>query len=478
MRSSLKSNRGSLLIVALLIAAFITIFLGSYLQLSITAIRLANRSFYANAAMNLADTGLEQALWSINNNNWAGAGFSARSGHAGQYQATFPSATTYYALSGGVQGQIKVWADTASSTPQVVAEAVVTLPNGSGQIIKESEMFLQHRSYFNNGMVAKNSITFHGNNASVDSWNSDPNGTTIPYSSGVAHDLGQVGSISVQTDSINVSNANIYGYAAVGGSSSSDIQVGPQGMVGPYGTANGVIDPTRVTYDFTTNFPDVTAPTYASVSQGYTISSISGTSTLPRAGDSAASDGKYYYFTPSISLTGNTDTLSIASNSKVVIVTTNTTGTTVTATGNHSGISIATSSTLALYTAGNVSIAGNGILNGGSTVSTANQPASFELFGTRSAATAQSSGEQSIGIKGNGYLSSVVYTPNGDVTINGNGDVLGSVVGNSISLTGNASFHYDESLNSNNSSNLWSVGKWHELYTSGDRSGYASLLNF
>ena len=476
MHSPFKTKRGSVLIVTLLLSAMIAIFITSYLQLSINALKFSNRSFYSNSAMNLVDTGLEQALWSINNNNWTGAGFAARSGHPGQYQGTFPSATTYYDLSRGVEGQIKVWADTSGSIPEVVAEAIVTLPGG-GQIIKESEMYLQHRSYFDNGMVAKNSITFKGNNAMVDSWNSDPNGTVVPYSSSVAHDLGQVGSLDVQVNSIDVSNANIYGYAAVGGSSSSDISVGPQGMVGPYGTPNGTIDPSRVTYDFTTNFPDVSAPTYSSLSQSYTISAITGSTTLPRAGDNPSSDGKYYYFTPSISLSGNTDTLSIAANSKVVVVTTNTTGTTVSATGNQSGITIDTTSALTIYTAGNVNVSGNGILNGGA--STANQPADFQLYGTRSASTAQGgSNEQSVSITGNGYLSGVVYVPNGNVTITGNGDVLGSVVGNSISLTGNANFHYDESLKNNNSSNLWSLSKWHELYSSTDRAAYAADLSF
>jgi hypothetical protein len=32
------------------------------------------------------------------------------------------------------------------------------------------------------------------------------------------------------------------------------------------------------------------------------------------------------------------------------------------------------------------------------------------------------------------------------VTINGNGDVLGSIVANDITVVGNAFFHYDESL--------------------------------
>jgi hypothetical protein len=39
-----------------------------------------------------------------------------------------------------------------------------------------------------------------------------------------------------------------------------------------------------------------------------------------------------------------------------------------------------------------------------------------------------------------------VYAPHGDVTLNGNGDFMGSIVARDITLSGNAAFHYDASL--------------------------------
>src|SRR5581483_11988794 len=104
---ALKSIRGSVLLTVMLFSLALAIFLTSYIQISLNALKLSQRSFYANAAMNLVDLGLEQAMWSANNSNWTG--FAARSGHAGEYQGTFPSSTTYYNLSGGVKGQVKVW---------------------------------------------------------------------------------------------------------------------------------------------------------------------------------------------------------------------------------------------------------------------------------------------------------------------------------------------------------------------------------
>jgi len=132
-----------------------------------------------------------------------------------------------------------------------------------------------------------------------------------------------------------------------------------------------------------------------------------------------------------------------------------------------------------MYVAGNVSIAGNGVANG--TVASPNQPKAFQVFGTQTAAQAASGGNQTISIAGNGVLSGVVYAPNANISLNGggnNGIVLGSMVGNNASLTGNSSFHYDESLANLASSNVWGVTKWRELSSAADRTTYTDQLNF
>ena len=50
------------------------------------------------------------------------------------------------------------------------------------------------------------------------------------------------------------------------------------------------------------------------------------------------------------------------------------------------------------------------------------------------------------------------------VTINGNGDVMGSVVANDLTLVGNAAFHYDESLaNSGETNEPIIVPRWRRL---------------
>src|SRR3954470_16185058 len=97
------SQRGTVLIVALIFAAILALSITSFLKLAGNASKLANRSFYLDGAQNLVDTGLEQALYSLNNSALTTtAGFSPRASYAGQYQGTFSSFT----FSGNVTGEI------------------------------------------------------------------------------------------------------------------------------------------------------------------------------------------------------------------------------------------------------------------------------------------------------------------------------------------------------------------------------------
>jgi hypothetical protein len=138
------------------------------------------------------------------------------------------------------------------------------------------------------------------------------------------------------------------------------------------------------------------------------------------------------------------------------------------------GIEIAPGSSLNIYTKGDINIAGQGVLNGGTTLATANQPKNFQIWGT----STSTSPLQDISLAGNGVLSGIVYAPNGSVDINGNGDVMGSVVANDITLTGNAKFHYDESLADLDDDSPFRVTKWKELTTAAERATYRTSMTW
>lgn len=472
-----SAERGSLLIVAMLLTAIIGISIVSFLKLSNNAMRMANRALYVGAAMNISENGLEQAVYTLNkaiedpSYSWTGNGWTISGSDA--YRKW-----TGYTFDQNVTGQVQSYVyNYTGASPKVVSRSVITMPGeGGGTTEKWVEVQLRKTSKFSNGLVAKQTVSFSGNNASVDSWNSEKNNDGTPraspaaYSAAVRRDNGSVGSISVTTSAISTGNADIWGYASTGGSLPS---MGPNGTIGPFGTTAGTMDMSHVSTDFTANFDPVTVPTtYTHSGSTYTVTwqgsgaAITNTTSLPRATDAVAADGKYYIRADSVAF--NNKVLTITDD--VVLYLTNTVES-INIGGGSGELRINSGASLVVYGAGDIKIAGNGIMNGGTTASTANQPANCQFYGTKT------SGTQDIQIAGNGVLSAVVYAPQGSIKINGNGDVCGSVVGNDITVVGNASFHYDESLADLGGNNPFRISSWKELTTKTERDAVASLFS-
>ncbi|HEX7631319.1 MAG TPA: hypothetical protein VF607_06260 [Verrucomicrobiae bacterium] len=457
-----RSERGSLLIVAMIFSAIVAICLTSYIRMARTAMTVSQRSFYANSAMNLTETGLEMAINAINNTSWG-----AWTTSGANATATF----TGFTFGQGATGQVQVYVQNYNTTaPFLVAKGTLYVPNGA-PIIKMVEVTgVVNRSLFAKGLVGKNGVSFTGNNPSVDAWNSNPTnaaaGTYIPvaYSSSNKVATGSVAAVNITAD-VSVQNADIFGTASVGANNTSNITVGPQGSIGQsFTTPAGYIDPNAVSGNFTANLPNVTNPT---VPTGYTaisVGTITGkttdsTNTFPRVGDLPASDGKYYYNVSSINPNGS-NSFSVTGN--VVFVMSGT----ISITGSQS-INVASTGKLAIYTASNVNIAGNGIANSNT------DPQSMQIYGT-----ATSTG-QSISVSGNGTLTAIVYAPNADVTAKGggsSGSIYGAFVGNTISMAGNDAFHYDLNLGNMNGNPFFQPSKWVELVSAADRATYATQL--
>lgn len=478
-----RNQRGSLLLVAMLLMAAIGISIVSFLKLSQTTMKVSHRALYLSAAMNLAENGLEQGVFALNKSvasssySWTGNGWTVTGGGSNARQKW-----TGYTFDQGVTGQVQsyVYNYSGAGAPKIVAKATISMPGqGGGTTEKWVEVQLRKTSRFSNGLVAKETISFSGNNASVDSWNSMKNddgtlrASPAPYSNAVRRDNGSVGSISVSTSAIGVGNADIWGYASTGGSLPS---LGPNGIVGPFGTTSGTMDMSRVSTDFTAPFEPVELPieyeaTVGGVTQKYPVTwtnyggAINNTETLPRASDTPLLDGKYYIKADSVDF--NNKTLRISG--KVVLYLTNS-ATAFNIGGGSGMLSIDSGASLEAYGAGDIKIAGNGILNGGTTLATANQPINCQFYGMKT------SGTQNIQIAGNGVLSAVVYAPQGSIKINGNGDVCGSMVGNDITVVGNAAFHYDESLAEFGGNNPYRISKWKELTSATDRAAYAAVF--
>lgn len=503
-----RGTRGSFLIVAMLICAVIGISLASYINLGRSSLTTSNRSLYNNAAMNLAENGLEEAMYSINKlvadstYSFTGDGWTAVSGTDNMKRKwSGDAASTYYDSSlvfdQNARGELRVYIYNYNgvAAPVIIARAMVTLGGqASADVEKWVRVQLRKASKFANGLVAKETINFNGS-PQVDSWNSkrypsttldtDGDGTLdawdsdadgdgvldplVAYDSSSRNDAGSVGSISVGVSSVLVDNADIWGYVGTGG---SPPVVGSTGTIGPFGTSTGTVDASHVSTDFTADFDAVTTPTTAGITN---LATINSDLDLPRAGDSPAADGYFYYDAAQINT--NNKTLFIKkratdTTSPKVILRLSNTGTSISI-GGSGAIDIEYGSELQIYAAGTISIAGNGITNGGNTSGSMNQPVACQIWGTKT------SGTQDIAIKGNGVLSAIVYAPQGDISLDGGVDVYGSVVGNEIVLNGTtAKFHYDESLGNFGGNNPYRVTSWNELNLASDRATYSSVMTW
>jgi hypothetical protein len=473
-RSALPSarHRGSVLIVALIMAAIIAIALTSYLRIATTSMRLADRSFYMNSAANLAELGLEEALYCYNQLDNVGSPASAWGASWTITGNTVTANLSGFALGPGAAGNVKIYCSQFNpplgTTPLVVAKSTVTFARGEAPLEKYMEVSLRRRSLFANGVVAKNGITWNGH-PSLDSWNSDPDNnpaTNLPYSAGVSAANATIASAN---GNINLgAGGNVYGYAKTGPGGTTT-----NGSVHGMGTTTH--DPSRVTTDFTASFPAVSIPNPT------TVNFVTGTvpSAYPKAGDLPnTADGVYYYsFVSGKKIDSNTTvgaTSGTYMNKKVVFLMNNHQGQDAFKFTGNKAITIHTGSTLTVYTNGDITATGNGFING--TTAGANPSSSLLIYGTT-----VSPSTQQIKVGGNGNLYAAIYAPEADLEVKGggsSGSMAGSVIGKTVTFTGGADFHYDEALAKLTAGNPFGIGTWRELQSAAERATYATQLAF
>lgn len=451
LRPRFSGRRGSVLIVAMLLTALLALVIGSYLNLTLTGSRQTRRNFDRNAAFHLAEAGLEEAVWSYNQ-RLAGSA-SAWSGWESDGISAWRRFSDF-TLTPGSTGLVKVYAGNIApsgpSQPVVVAESTVS-SGGVGDSTQVIEVTLKRRSFFSNGLTARRSLVFRGSNTTFDSWDSDPDDDPatppVDYSASLGNDRGGVASASVENSAALINHARIYGYVSTGGAQPS---VGLDGLVGPFGTAPGTIDPARVATDFVAAFPDMQEPEGGTlVDPVGPVLGVPGTATSWR--------------TPCIKLAGK-KSLTILGH--VTLVITAPPGTTAIDLAGSASIIIPAGSNLTIYCAGDVKIAGLGLANSNI------QACTFALWGTNT-----TDAGQTITLVGRGALRAVVYAPRGDVTLNGNGDMMGAIVARDIVLAGNAAFHYDKALDDFADNAPFGPASWKLLTTAAERRARAALFS-
>ncbi|MBI2518193.1 MAG: hypothetical protein HYV95_15030 [Opitutae bacterium] len=426
--------RGSVLLTAMLLAIALAVVLGSYLSLGRTALKVAQRSYFANDAANLAEAGIEEALYRF---NLMGAGTAAATAWSGWTLAGANAQFTLPAFNRdqNAVGIVKVYVagyDGNAAAPTVIAQATLTTFDGSPPISKTMQVTLKKNTPVY-GIVTLGSLTFNST-ASADSFNSNPTQSpTGPWAAYSSANASSQTSVAVLSGSIYVASGKIYG----------DLKLGPGVSAPPTSDYTGTL-----TTGFTASYPLPAYPTAASVSQSYNLGS-SIPSTLPVVGHLPASDGRYYYFCNSATI----GAVTISAGKNVTIV--------GTSTGMSGGMVIQNLGSCIVYLSKPVTVAS------GRSINNTNWAGALLIY---------TSTTSSCTFANNSRFTGRLYAPNSRLTATGTSNsasLTGWVVVKSISAAGSVGFHFDRALLPSGSGNVWRITSWLELQSAADRAAVA-----
>lgn len=433
-----NSKKGSVLIGAMGLAIVGAVVIGGYLKMSLNEYKLSQRTLKLQSTMNLAEAGLEVGMNAINTSSWTGWTAVGSDGYFRDIQTVL--------FADGRTARIRIYIEDYSSTPILAAEGRVTEPNGD-ELFKQVRVDMYRSGLFANGLTAKDTINFNGNGVSIDAYDS----TIGPWNSTLnREDEGSVASISVDNGALDIGNGDIWGYLATGGGS---YDLGPNGSIMGDDTPAGVTeDPTRITYDFDANLPDIAAPGLAADYTSLAAGNI---------GDPTASwgDAPVVYRLTSFSMSGS-NTVTVVGPTVIIV------DGSFSMSGQAEFNITGPDSYAKIYVGGDLDLTGKGVLND------EQNPEAFQVWGT-----APTGGSQSIKVAGNGDLAGIVYAPNADVEVKGDGNVSGAVVGEDITLTGNAAFHYDLNLKNLDSDGSFSIKRWRELRSASEKLNFSSTTD-
>ncbi|MBI3414269.1 MAG: hypothetical protein HY043_02940 [Verrucomicrobia bacterium] len=434
MKISHSHQRGNVLLTVLATTGIIGISLASYLTLTSSQNANLMRAQSWNAAIPLAESGIEEALTQLYYNGGSNLAVNGWSYSSGAYSKRRSFGANY------VVAQIS-----SNANPTITVQGFVQMPTSTNYISRRVQVGTLADGMFMRAMLAKNSIDLNGNNIATDSFDStDPNYSTGGmYDPAKTKDNGDVATNSGLVNSLNVGNADIYGHVATGPGGS--ISVGPNGAVGAaawIAAGNHGIEPGWSRNDMNMNFPDVQAP-------------FAGGAFTPSGGNYTGTNYTYLltagnYAIDSISMSG-TKKMLVTGNAILWIYSSF-------SMAGQTQIILAPGATLKMYvgnttgSGASASLGGNGIVNPGNAMN-------FQYFGMPS--------NTSLSYSGNAAFTGTVYAPNANFSLGGGGnniyDFVGASVTSTVSMNGHFHFHYDENLGRIGPRRGYIVTSWNEI---------------
>jgi hypothetical protein len=473
-------QKGSALLVALVLGLALAITAGSFLSLALNTLNTTNRSFHYNTAFNLAESGLEEAMWALNNNDWTKRNWQ----ESGQSMVLTGSFTSPDITSvNGVRGYFNVVVQQASGgAPTITAEGVVEQKNYGSTIHRQLRVSARNSNLFMPPFTAITSLILNG--GQIDSYRmAEGNYSTAPrrYETTIASPAIAINDVSIGAP------ADIYGYVTVGvGSdhsaaylntikgtvqgSSTETVAGAAGVLGS--NTNNFIDTNRIAYDFTQDFPMPAAPTAAFLD---TLPSADGNNMIILGDPTGATTKRYQLTNYSVpngktllivgpveikSLVG----LKMAGQAAITVLS----GTfTIPASGNGNNAVAAktytsTNASATIYAYGDLEISGNSALSGGTIPGTnvSTNPTKLQIMGMAPAS-------QAFSTVGNGKLAAAVYAPHANMTFGGGGSsgcFAGAAVANTITVNGTGyNIRYPEEMADMNTATTYKISRWLDL---------------
>ena len=412
-------KRGSVLVTTLIITGLVTLVVVALLAVVERQNYFTARSTTWCSEIPIAEAGIEEAMAHLNSLPDAASPFAANgwtlSGKSVDKSRYFTNGSTAFA-----DGYFYTAISTARP-PVIVSIGYGRIPLQTN-FTQRTVMVLTKAKPSVYGIMAKKTIAM-GNATVIDSYNSTNSlySTGGKYDATKRHDQAMVGVISSLQPAIQ--QGKIYGYAATGpgGTASGNIGDGSWMTGGSPG-----VQPGHVSDDFNVAIPDATLPSVA-IWLPYVGSPIlNGDYKLNGdfSGSMVISKKVRLWITGNVKMTGN-DKIQIVAGGSLELYLGNTNGSAVTA-----------------------EFGGNSVMNTTSTAS------NFKV-NTLTTCTY-------VRFRGNSELYGVIYAPNAAVDLSGTPDIYGSIVANTLDISGNAGIHYDEALGSSTGPG-YTITSWEEL---------------
>jgi hypothetical protein len=437
-------NQGSVLLVTLCTAWVLGIALVSYLTLVANQNRRTYHSQSWNSCIPVLEAGIEEALTQLNYDH--GEGLNNAEAHNWTALNGVYYKSRVVDTNNGSYFEVTIDPN-AAATPVITSQGYVPAPGNTGKPMGSGGAFgmilatvggqstpvmisrkvkvdtrLDKSGGGKGGINSKGKITFSGG-GSLDSFDSsDPQySTNGQYDPTKRKANGIALSNSSMVDAIHVDTAHIYGSATTGPDGTITVNSGAVGDAA-WNSGHSGMQTGHQTSDANVQFDDVTAPFAWGSAPTPSKGSVGGTNYTYVVNGTANSSWNMGSVNvgggKSMIITGGDVTLYVDGDFK---------------TSGSGFVYVAPGASLNLYVAGTFDVSGTGVMNGTGYASKLH----IYGLGTDNSNWAYSGSSTFIG---------TVYSPYDQFTFSGSAGAMGSFSANTVTISGGAAVHYDESL--------------------------------